>query len=48
MGTIKKTKKCNWCEKRKLVEDGYIINLNCLPEKPFFICDKCNLKHKIV
>lgn len=48
MKNISKTKKCNWCEKRKLVTNGYLLGKLKQDGKCFFICDNCNLKHDVV
>ena len=44
---ISKTKKCNWCNKRKVIEDMY--NLSLISEKKeTWICSDCNIKEDIV
>jgi site-specific DNA-adenine methylase len=43
---ISKTKKCDWCNKRKNIDNGYYIGK--LESSHFFICVDCNLKHNIV
>jgi hypothetical protein len=47
---ISKTKKCDWCNKRKIIDNGYCIGKleNSKTDKEFFICVDCNLKHDIV
>jgi len=48
MKKIGKTKKCNWCEKRKSIQKGWLLG-DVYDGKPhLFICYKCNLKHDIV
>ena len=43
-----KTKKCDWCKKVKIVENGYLLGKMPNNEKVFFICSDCNLKHDVV
>ena len=38
---VSKTKKCNWCNKRKPLEQIYYIG-------DLFLCDKCNLKYDLI
>jgi hypothetical protein len=47
---ISKTKKCDWCNKRKIIDNGYCIGKleSSKTDKEFFICVDCNLKHDIV
>jgi site-specific DNA-adenine methylase len=47
---IIKTKKCDWCNKRKNIDNGYYIGKleSSISDKEFFICVDCNLKHNIV
>jgi len=47
---IIKTKKCDWCNKRKNIDNGYYIGKleSSKTDKEFFICVDCNLKHNIV
>ena len=47
---IIKTKKCDWCNKRKNIDNGYYIGKleSSKTDKEFFICVDCNLKHDIV
>jgi len=47
---ISKTKKCDWCNKRKNIDNGYYIGKleSSKTDKEFFICVDCNLKHNIV
>lgn len=45
---IPKTKICDWCYKRKSVEEGYWIGEFLTPKKYWFICKKCNLIHDAV
>jgi transcription elongation factor Elf1 len=44
---VRKTFKCNWCNKRKLLSNGYFVGID-LDRKKWFICDKCNLIKDIV
>ena len=43
-----KTKKCNYCNKRKKIEDMYHLGKLEIDSKDYWICDNCNLKHDIV
>ena len=43
-----KTKKCDWCYKRKKIEKGYSLGSVEGETKSYFICEKCNLKHDVV
>ncbi len=43
---LKKTCKCNWCNKYKNSEQGY--KLGILDDKKWFICNECNLKHDVI
>lgn len=47
---IIKTKKCNWCNKRKSIDNGYCIGKleSSKTDKEFFICIDCNLEYDIV
>jgi hypothetical protein len=38
---------CNWCNKKKLLSNGYFLGKG-LDGKEWFICDKCNLIKDIV
>ena len=41
-----KTKKCDWCYKRKKVENMYYIGIVTI--KHWWICGECNYKHDII
>jgi hypothetical protein len=47
---ISKTKKCDWCKKRKIIDNGYYIGKleSSKSDKEYFICVDCNLKYNIV
>jgi hypothetical protein len=45
---LPKTRKCDWCDKRKSVEQGYWLGKFENQTKDWFICVECNLKHDIV
>ena len=45
---LPKTRKCDWCKKRKSVEQGYWLGKFENETKEWFICRECNLKHDIV
>jgi hypothetical protein len=47
---ISKTKKCDWCNKRKIIDNGYYIGKleSSRSDKEYFICVGCNLKYNIV
>jgi hypothetical protein len=45
---LTKTRKCDWCDKRKLVEQGYWLGKFKNGNKDWFICRECNLKHDVV
>lgn len=45
---LPKTRKCDWCKKRKSVENGYLIGKLDNEKKCWFICVECNLKHDVV
>ena len=45
---LPKTRKCDWCEKRKLVEHGYWLGKFKNETKEWFICRECNLEHDVV
>jgi hypothetical protein len=47
---ISKTKKCDWCNKRKIIDNGYYIGKlkSSIIDKEYFICVDCNLKYNIV
>ena len=47
---IIKTKKCDWCNKRKIIDNGYYIGKleSSRSDKEYFICVGCNLKYNIV
>jgi site-specific DNA-adenine methylase len=47
---IIKTKKCDWCNKRKNIDNGYYIGKleSSISDKEYFICVGCNLKYNIV
>lgn len=44
---LNKSRKCDWCNKRKLVEQGYWLG-KFDTNKNWFICQSCNLKHNVV
>ena len=44
---LQKTKKCDWCKKRKTVEQGYWLG-KFESEKDWFICQQCNLEKEVV
>jgi hypothetical protein len=45
---LPKTRKCDWCKKRKFVEQGYWLGKFENGTKDWFICVKCNLTHDVV
>jgi len=45
---IPKTRKCDWCKKRKSVEKGYWLGKFENGTKDWFICVECNLTHDVV
>lgn len=45
---LPKTRKCDWCKKRKSVEQGYWLGKFENGTKDWFICQKCNLEHDVV
>lgn len=45
---LPKTRKCDWCDKRKSVEQGYWLGKFENGSKDWFICQECNLKHDVV
>lgn len=45
---LPKTRKCDWCEKRKSVEQGYWLGKFKNETKDWFICQSCNLEHDVV
>jgi len=44
---IPKKMTCNWCNKKKLLSNGYFLGIG-LDRKEWFICSKCNLIKDIV
>lgn len=45
---LPKYRKCDWCKKRKSVEQGYWLGKFENETKDWFICQECNLKHDVV
>lgn len=45
---LPKTRKCDWCKKRKSAENGYLLGKLDNEKKCWFICVECNLKHDVV
>jgi hypothetical protein len=45
---LPKTRKCDWCDKSKSVEQGYWLGKFENSKKDWFICVECNLKHDVV
>ncbi len=44
-----KTKKCDWCKKRKEIgKMNYLGKITSTSKKIYWICDDCNFKHDIV
>jgi hypothetical protein len=44
-----KTKKCDWCCKRKLTNNVYILGEKDMTDKKIWIiCSECNLKYDVV
>ena len=43
-----KTKKCDWCKKRKKVEAMYLLGkLKETDKKEYWICGNCNYKYDV-
>ena len=44
-----KTKKCDWCKKRKKIgKMNYLGKVTSTSKKIYWICDDCNFKHDII
>lgn len=44
-----KTKQCDWCNKRKKVDDMYLLGkMNESDKKIWWICSNCNLEHNVL
>ena len=42
-----KSKKCDWCNKRKLIRKGYWLG-KYDTKKDWFICEPCNLQYDVI
>ncbi len=45
---MSETKKCNWCNKRKNVDNIYQLDKYPKDNKNYNICTDCNIEKKIV
>lgn len=42
------SKECDWCKKRKITRNGYLLGKLINDKKEWFICNNCNIIHDVV